>query len=266
MENFSLIVCGVEKTGQVVIFNRAALYRKEVEQPVLPRERLQVSKEGTSVTSLDIQEELLVTGTSDGSVCLYNLQTGRMMERLAQGGSLVYQVKLGAGKVVATAGSKITVHTITRQESGSGITTSLSHLLTGHSREVLCLALTGNVVVSGGQDNKVLVTKLGPPHQSQLLHSLEHHKLRVRCVAVEGRHAVSGSWDRTAVLWDIITGAALRVIKHEMQVRSVSLDSQRIVTGDMEGFVFAWDLANCLDPQCGSEKLCLRYGLASRNY
>ena len=86
------------------------------------------------------------------------------------------------------------------------------------------------------------------------------------CVAVEGRHAVSGSWDRTAVLWDIITGAALRVIKHEMQVRSVSLDSQRIVTGDMEGFVFAWDLANCLDPQCGSEKLCLRYGLASRNY
>ena len=28
--------------------------------------------------------------------------------------------------------------------------------------------------------------------------------------------------------------------------------------GDMEGYVFAWDLANCLDPQCGSEKLCLR--------
>ena len=72
----SLIACGVEKTGQVIIFNRAALYQEEVEQPVLPRERLQVAKEGASVTSLDIQEELMVTGTSDGSVSLYNLQTG----------------------------------------------------------------------------------------------------------------------------------------------------------------------------------------------
>ena len=77
-------------------------------------------------------------------------------------------------------------------------------------------------------------------------------------MAVEGRYAVSGSWDRTAVLWDIVLGSSLRTIKHEMQVRCVALDSQRIVTGDMEGFVFAWDLANCLDPQCGSEKLCLR--------
>ena len=55
----SLIVCGVEKTGQVVIFNRAALYQAEVEQPVLPQERLQVTKEGTSVTCLDIQAESL---------------------------------------------------------------------------------------------------------------------------------------------------------------------------------------------------------------
>ena len=41
-----------------------------------------------------------MTGSSDGSVCLYSLETGKVVERLAQGGSLVYQVKLGAGKVV----------------------------------------------------------------------------------------------------------------------------------------------------------------------
>ena len=132
-------------------------------------------------------------------------------------------------------------------------------VLAGHSREVLCLAVTGDLVVSGGQDSLVLVTRLEPAaHQSQVLHRLEQHKLRVRCVAAQGRYAVSGSWDRTAVLWDLITGVSLRTIKHEMQVRCVAMDGQRIVTGDMEGFVFAWDLANCLDPQCGSEKLCLR--------
>ena len=80
----SLIVCGVEKTGQVIIYNRAALYREKVEHPVLPMERLQVTKEGSSVTCLDLEEELLVTGSSDGSVCLYNLETGKMVERLSQ--------------------------------------------------------------------------------------------------------------------------------------------------------------------------------------
>ena len=132
MFHLSLIVCGVEKTGQVIIYNRAALYKDKVEQPVLPMQRLQVTKEGSSVTSLDLDEELMVTGSSDGSVCLYNLETGKMVERLAQGGSLVYQVRLRGRRVLATAGTKVTVHTISSQgEDGSRLTSSLSHLLTG---------------------------------------------------------------------------------------------------------------------------------------
>ena len=42
------------------------------------------------------------------------------------------------------------------------------------------------------------------------------------------------------------------------QVRCLALDGHRILTGDVEGYVYAWDLANCLDPGCGPEKLCLR--------
>ena len=64
-----------------------------------------------------------------------------------------------------------------------------------------------------------------------MVHTLSQHKLKVRCVAAEGRYAVSGSWDRTAVLWDLIMGSCLRIIKHEMQVRCVSMDTQRIITG-----------------------------------
>ena len=36
------------------------------------------------------------------------------------------------------------------------------------------------------------------------------------------------------------------------------MDSHRLLTGDVEGYVYAWDLANCLDPACGPENLCLR--------
>ena len=44
-------------------------------------------------------------------------------------------------------------------------------------------------------------------------------------------------------------------------LQNVSQKTEELKTlmpGDMEGYVFAWDLANCLDPECGSEKLCLR--------
>ena len=46
-------------------------------------------------------------------------------------------------------------------------------MFAGHSRDVLCLDLTGDLVVSGGQDTKVLVTRLGPPHQSQAGHHID---------------------------------------------------------------------------------------------
>ena len=149
-------MCGVEKTGQVIIFNRAALYKEQVDHPVLPMERLQVTKEGSSVTCLDLEEELLVTGSSDGSVCLYNLQTGKMVERLSQGGSLVYQVRLRDRRVLATAGTKVTVHTITCQGDGSRLTSSLSHLLTGR--------LTVSQSRSQCQSFLPLLTQRGAPY------------------------------------------------------------------------------------------------------
>ena len=45
-------------------------------------------------------------------------------------------------------------------------------LVSGHSRDVLCHDLTGEVVVSGGQDTRVLVTRLGLPQQFQAVHQV----------------------------------------------------------------------------------------------
>ena len=76
-----------------------------------------------------------------------------------------------------------------------------------------------------------------------MVHRLAQHKLKVRCVAAEGKYAVSGSWDRTAVLWDLVSGSSLRTIKHEMQVRCVSMDTERIVTGTMPE-IFSYKILN----------------------
>lgn len=255
------IACGVEKTGQVVIYNRAALYDVQTAPcnncPVMPADWVQVTREGHSVTSVDMDGELMVTGTSDGAVAVYSLLTGELLERLSQASSMVYQVRLVGSRVVVTMGAKVTVHRLTLQAQ-RGLGSRLTHLLGGHTREVLCVDCEGDVVVSGGRDTTVLVHRLGGDNVASLEHTLTGHTLKVRAVAIHGDYAVSGSWDRTARLWSLATGQCARVLKHEVQVRCLALDGHRILTGDVEGYVYAWDLDNCLDPGCGPEKLCLR--------
>ena len=66
--------------------------------------------------------------------------------------------------------------------------------------------------------SSLLVYKLGAENEFKVLHTLTGHKLKVRSIRLNEQFAVSGSWDRTAILWNIISGQSVRVLKHEMQV------------------------------------------------
>ena len=78
-------------------------------------------------------------------------------------------MRLRGGRLLVTAGSKVTVHSISLTGSSR-----LTHMVTGHTRDVLCLDLAGegDLLVSGGLDTNVLVTRLGADQQFQLLHKL----------------------------------------------------------------------------------------------
>ena len=86
----------------------------------MPASWIQVTKEGSSVTSLDIAEEvgigghlvhhvmscfqLMIVGTSDGSVKVYSLVTGQVMASLSQSTSMVYQVRMVGSRILITMG------------------------------------------------------------------------------------------------------------------------------------------------------------------
>jgi hypothetical protein len=61
---------------------------------------------------------------------------------------------------------------------------SLTHVLEGHSREVLCMDVQREggscLVVTGSTDKTVMVFRLGPEGVSKVLHRLEEHKLKVK--------------------------------------------------------------------------------------
>ena len=50
--------------------------------------------------------QLMVVGTSDGSVQVYSLVTGQVMVGLSQSTSMVYQVRMVSSKVLITMGRR----------------------------------------------------------------------------------------------------------------------------------------------------------------
>ena len=51
--------------------------------------------------------QLMVVGTSDGSVQVYSLVTGQVMGGLSQSTSMVYQVRMVSSKVLITMGRRL---------------------------------------------------------------------------------------------------------------------------------------------------------------
>ena len=77
-------------------------------------------------------------------------------------------------------GPKVTVHQLTLGDGGK-LSSELTHVLTGHTRDALCVDTQGDLVVSGGLDTSVLVYRLGPENLFKVVHKLTGHTLKVRC-------------------------------------------------------------------------------------
>ena len=74
----------------------------------------------------------------------------------------------------------MTVHKLTPGESAGKLGSELTHVLTGHTRDVLCADTRADLVVSGGLDASVLVYRLGPENLFKVVHKLTGHTLKAR--------------------------------------------------------------------------------------
>jgi len=125
-----------------------------------------------------------------------------------------------------------------------------------------------SLIVTGSRDHSLRVWLLPKPHEEEYkcygnddnevdpaendvdknpYHKLylEGHDHAVRALAARGRTLVSGSYDCTVRIWDIITGACKWIlVGHTQKVYSVVLDPTRNIacSGSMDGTVRIWNL------------------------
>ncbi|KAK7019290.1 WD40 repeat-like protein [Favolaschia claudopus] len=142
------------------------------------------------------------------------------------------------------------------------------------------------LIVTGSRDHTLRVWTLPKPHEAGYscfdegdpddaddnpYHRLflEGHDHAVRALAARGRTLISGSYDCTVRVWDLVTGDCKWVlVGHTQKVYSVVLDipRQQACSGSMDGTVRIWDLktGRCAHTLTGHTSLVGLLGLSPR--
>jgi WD40 repeat protein len=192
--------------------------------------------------AVDQLRGLLVSGSADRTVKVWELETGQLRRTLEGHSEPVYSVAMHVPRGLVIGGSIDGTIRVWQLETGHlrGI------LNEGHPFGVASVAVdeVRNLVVTGSWDRTVKVWDF---EAGQLRRTLVGHTNWVPSAAVDEWRGliVSGSGDRTIKIWDLETGELRRtLVGHEDGVNSVAVDRLRglVVSGSGDRTIKVWDL------------------------
>jgi WD40 repeat protein len=116
--------------------------------------------------------------------------------------------------------------------------------LTGHQSPVLALAWRGNVLVSAGSDQKILLWNIGDSKVRQTLNA--GAVVRALAMAPDGKLLASGGDDNAVELWETTTGKpTTKLSAHTDWVLALTFsgDGKLLASGGYDGVIRLWEPA-----------------------
>jgi WD40 repeat protein len=188
------------------------------------------------------QPALLVSGSLDDTLRLWNWQSGALLHTLPGHSRGVNDVAIDPrGQQLVSCGDDATVK-VWHLEDGR-----LRHVLKGHFKDVTAIALGsgGNLVASASEDSTLKLWNLS---RGTLIKTLTGSAGMLKTVAFahQDQRLVSGGLDNTVRIWEVATGAALQVLTgHTNTVNQVAIspDGRWIASASKDRTVRLWELA-----------------------
>lgn len=176
--------------------------------------------------------DVLVTGSYDNTVRLWQVNTGALLRTLSGHTGTIWSVAFSPdGQTIASSGEDATVR-LWRASDGAPI-----RILRGHGRNVWSIAFSpdGQCLMSGSFDNTVRIWRVST---GELVRTLSGHTEAVVTVAYspEGELIASGGDDATVRLWRARDGTLVRTIHAPDHVYTLSFtpDGKWLASGGRE--------------------------------
>ncbi|PHH79232.1 hypothetical protein CDD82_2530 [Ophiocordyceps australis] len=191
-----------------------------------------------SILCLQYDDEILVTGSSDATCIVYDINNGyQPIRRLRHHTAAVLDLAFDK-KHIVTCSKDISICVWDRE------TGHLLRQLRGHSGPVNAVQMRGNTIVSCSGDFRV---KLWNIDTGKNIREFVGHTKGLACsqFSEDGRYVASAGNDKVIRIWDANTGECLREMKaHNNLVRSLYIDSVsgRLVSGSYDTDIKVWDM------------------------
>ena len=208
--------------------------------------------ESINCVSISPDGKMLVSGSEDNTIKLWDLDTGECLASLAGHEAGVKSVAIAPDGQLLISGSAD--HTIKLWQlpdnQNEPICPDPIYTLTGHSDWVKCLAITpdGQILASGSQDKTI---KLWQLDTGELKSTLIGHWREVNNLTIspDGRTLISCSGDETIQLWHLDTLKPLHSFEgHQGGVAAVTIspDGQPLVSSSWDHTIRVWGMKDSL--------------------
>lgn len=202
---------------------------------------------GTENGGASASKGLLVSGSSDCTICVWEMEVGGHLpngERAIRaevratleghdGGVLDIRMD---DKWIVSCSKDASIRVWDRQ------TLNLTRVMRGHEGPVNAIGLQHDRVVSASGDGKLILWDIT---NGERIRTFEGHDRGLACIEFKDNFIVSGSNDCKIKVWDPWTGECLRTLAgHDGLVRALSFDpkSGRLVSVSYDKTVKVWDL------------------------